>query len=67
MKEKTSRSRLVSIFLSALVPGLGQLIQKKYRAAIAIFLAVATSIAVVAWYGKPAWYILPALIWLWNI
>lgn len=67
MAEKPTRSRLITIILSVLVPGLGQLFQRKYRAAIAIFLAVATSLAVVVWYDKPAWYILPALLWLWNI
>ena len=67
MTDKRSIPRGLTILLSLLVPGLGQVIRKKYRAGIAIFLAVATSIAVVAWYGKPAWYALPVLLWLWNI
>lgn len=67
MTQKRSPSKWLSVIASLLIPGLGQILQKKYRAGIAIFLAVATSVAVVVWYGKPAWYALPALLWLWNI
>lgn len=57
----------MAIVLSILVPGLGQVVQRRYRAAIALFIGFATSLAIVLWYGKPAWYVIPALFWLWSI
>ena len=67
MTDKKTPSRLITILLSVILPGLGQLFQRKYRAGIAIFLAFATALGVVIWYGKPVWFIVPGLIWLWNI
>lgn len=58
---------MITIILSVILPGLGQIFQRKFRAGIAIFLAFATALGVVIWYGKPVWFIVPGLIWLWNI
>ena len=67
MTDKKTPSRLITIILSVILPGLGQIFQRKFRAGIAIFLAFATALGVVIWYGKPVWFIVPGLIWLWNI
>jgi len=73
MANPTNPKRIISILLSCLVPGLGQMVQKKYRAGISIFLAFATALAVCVWYsgsgwnGSLVWYVIPALIWIWNI
>jgi len=60
------RSRLVGVILSLLLPGLGQVYQRDFKRGISIFFAVLTSLGAVAWYGKAGWYVLPALLWLWN-
>jgi phosphonate transport system permease protein len=60
-------NKFLVVMLSALIPGLGQVLQRRYRAGISIFIGFATSLAIVLWYGKPTWYIIPALFWLWNI
>lgn len=57
----------MTIILSAILPGLGQVFQKRVRTGIYFFIAFATALAIVAWYGKPIWYLAPGLIWLWNI
>lgn len=66
-------SKWFSALLSALLPGLGQVFQKRIKAGIYIFLAFATAVAVVAWYGKYSgsatsnWWVIPILLWLWNL
>lgn len=67
MADKKTPPKIVSILLSVIIPGLGQITQRKYRNGIALFLVFATSLATVIWYGKIIWYIIPALLWLWNI
>lgn len=63
---------LAAVF-SAILPGLGQVMQRRINAGIYIFLAFGTSLAVVFWYGKfsgegiTSWLVIPVLIWLWNI
>ena len=67
MEKPLRSSKTLSIIFSAILPGLGQIVQKRIRAGISIFIALATAIAVVAWYGKPAWFVILALMWLWNV
>ena len=63
----------LAIVLSAILPGLGQAFQKRIRTGIYIFLAFATSLAIVFWDrgysgdGSLSWFFVPILIWLWNI
>ena len=44
--EKKVPSKIITILLSILLPGLGQVFQRKFRAGISIFLAFATALAV---------------------
>ena len=67
MAEKNVPSKVITILLSTLLPGLGQVFNRKFRAGIAYFLAFATALAITFWYAKPVWFIVPGLIWLWNI
>ncbi|MHC1740457.1 MAG: phosphonate ABC transporter, permease protein PhnE [Anaerolineaceae bacterium] len=73
MANQTKPNKIISVILSCLVPGLGQVIQRKVRAGISIFLAFATSLAICVWYsnsewqGNFLWYIIPAMLWVWNI
>jgi phosphonate transport system permease protein len=67
MADKKTPNKTLAIVLSILIPGLGQVFQRRYRAAIAIFIGFTTSLAIVVWHKEPAWYVIPALFWLWNI
>lgn len=60
-------SPILSGLLSTLLPGLGQFFSgQRYRGA-AILLGMLFTVGIVAWYGKPVWYLAPLLIWLWTI
>ncbi len=73
MTNSTHPSKGLSIVLSCLIPGLGQFVQRKYRAGISIFLATLTAFAICFWYvtsdwkGSSIWFAIPAMIWIWNI
>jgi phosphonate transport system permease protein len=67
MTAKKAFPKSISILLSILLPGLGHISQRRIKGGIYTFVAFATAVGVVAWYGKPAWYLVPGLIWAWNI
>ncbi|MFH1908972.1 MAG: phosphonate ABC transporter, permease protein PhnE [Chloroflexota bacterium] len=68
MNAKTpKRSRWLAALLSLLIPGLGQAWQRDGQRAAGIFLAVASALGAVVWYGKPIWYVALAALWLWNV
>ena len=67
MTDKKNFPRTLSVLLSIILPGLGQIFQRKYRSGISLFLAFATALAISLWYGKPVWFLIPGLIWAWNI
>lgn len=67
MTSKKPIPRFASILLAILLPGLGHISQRRYKGALYTFVAFATSVAVVAWYGVAIWYLIPALLWAWNI
>jgi len=46
---------------------LGQAWAGEYQRGIGIFLAAATAVATTLWYQKPSWFVVPVLLWLWNI
>ncbi|MGE5123499.1 MAG: phosphonate ABC transporter, permease protein PhnE [Acidobacteriaceae bacterium] len=62
-----SRSPLVAGILSLFIPGLGQIYAGERYRGVAIFLSTAATVATAFWYGIPAWYAAPAVVWLWNI
>jgi phosphonate transport system permease protein len=66
-EEKLRFSPILSGLLSLLLPGLGQVIQRKTARGISIILVVATAVATTVWYGKAGWYIIPVTLWLWAI
>lgn len=67
MADKKSLPKFLTILLSIVLPGLGQVFHRRIRTGIYIFIAFATALGITAWYAKPLWYSIPALIWLWNI
>ena len=64
---KANHSPLIAGLLSLLIPGLGQVYaQQRYRGVSIFFSALITSLIAV-WYKVPAWYLAPAVLWLWNV
>lgn len=67
MKENRSVPKSIPIILSILLPGLGHILHRKFRAGISIFLAFATALLIAVWSKQHIWLIIPGLIWLWSI
>jgi phosphonate transport system permease protein len=64
---KPALSRAVTLLLSLVVPGLGQIYaRQRYRGAAVLLGAILTLLAAI-WYRVPGWYVGPAAIWLWNL
>jgi phosphonate transport system permease protein len=65
----TFRKRVlpVALFLSLLLPGLGQFYQKRTKRGTTIMLLAVTAVLAVVWYKHPIWYTAVALFWIWNI
>ncbi|MBK9924604.1 MAG: phosphonate ABC transporter, permease protein PhnE [Anaerolineales bacterium] len=53
--------------LSALIPGLGQIVRGQRYRGVSILLGFLVMLFTVIWYGEPLWYASPIAIWLWNI
>ena len=61
------RSPVLAILLSILFPGVGQIyIGERYRG-VTLLISELVTLLTTLWYHVPFWYIVPALIWLWNI
>jgi phosphonate transport system permease protein len=67
MTDKKPFSKTLAVIASILVPGLGQVLNRKLRMGIYFFIAFVTSLGITLWYQKPAWFIVPAVIWIWNL
>jgi phosphonate transport system permease protein len=65
--DQPDRSLLIAGLLSLLLPGLGQVYGGQSYRGVVIFFTEVIAILIAIWYKVPAWYIVPALIWLWNI
>ncbi len=64
---KANRSPLIAGLLSLLIPGLGQIYaQQRYRG-VSVLLSTLMAVLITVWYKVPAWYLVPAVIWLWNV
>jgi phosphonate transport system permease protein len=57
----------MSGLLSALIPGLGQIVRGQRYRGFAILLGFLVMLVTVYWYANPIWYASPIAIWLWNI
>ncbi len=61
------RSPVIAGLLSLLIPGLGQMVAgERYRGA-SVLVSTIITLATAFWYNVPRWYLVPAVIWLWNI
>lgn len=64
---RSGRAVRLTIVLSLLIPGLGQFFWgRRYRGA-AILFSTALAVLTVAWFGVEAWYLVPAVLWAWNV
>jgi phosphonate transport system permease protein len=67
MTGSSKRSPILPTLLSIIIPGLGHAVMRRWYRGVAILLSVLVVGGMVAWYGKPVWFVAPALIWLWNV
>lgn len=65
--EEKSKPDWLAGLLSAILPGLGQAWKHNFRRGGGVFALVASSVACVVWYEKPGWYVIPIILWAWNI
>jgi TM2 domain-containing membrane protein YozV len=66
----TSRRRrlpFLAILLSVLIPGVGQIYMGERYRGVTILLSELVTLLTTFWYHVPVWYIVPVIIWLWNI
>jgi phosphonate transport system permease protein len=69
MQASSPRKRrlFLAILLSILFPGVGQIyLGERYRG-VTILISELATLLTTFWYHVPLWYIVPVLIWLWNI
>lgn len=61
------RSSLIAGVLSLIIPGAGQFYARQRYRGIAIFILLTITILIVVWYKALGWFVIPGIIWLWNI
>jgi len=61
------KSAILAAILSLIIPGAGQVYEKKVYRGIALFFTVMSALAVVVWYGHAAWFIPVITLWLWVV
>ncbi len=58
---------LLAVVLSLILPGLGQIYQKRSKRGTTIMILAITAFLAVFWHKDLLWYIPLALFWMWNI
>ena len=61
------RSPVLAGIFSLFIPGSGQIYNGERYRGFAILLCTVAALVTYLWYQQPAWFIIPILIWLWNI
>lgn len=61
------RSPLVAALFSLVIPGAGQIYTSERYRGVTIFLSTLLTLVTAFWYHVPGWYVVPAVVWLWNI
>jgi phosphonate transport system permease protein len=61
------RSTVLAALLSAIIPGAGQLAAGERYRGVTVFLSTLVTLVTAIWYHVPGWYVVPGVIWLWNI
>lgn len=60
-------NKVLAVVLSLILPGLGQVYQKRSKRGTTIMILAISAFLAVIWYKEPFWYVPVALFWLWNI
>ena len=66
-EQPKSRSKIIAVILSLILPGLGQVYQGRQKRGSTIMILAVSAFLAVLWYKQPLWYIPVALFWIWNI
>ena len=64
---KANRSPFVAGLLSLVIPGLGQIYAQQQYRGVTVLISTLIASLITIWYKVPAWYLVPAIIWLWNV
>ncbi len=64
---KPFRSPILAGLFSLVIPGSGQIYAGERYRGFAVMICAFISLGTAIWYAVPGWFIVPAVIWLWNI
>jgi phosphonate transport system permease protein len=64
---RLQHSPLSAGLLSLFIPGLGQIYAGERYRGVAVMISSILTLLTAFWYNVPAWYLAPAVVWLWNI
>jgi phosphonate transport system permease protein len=64
---RQGRPTFLAIIFSTLIPGVGQIYLGERNRGFTILISEVITLVTTLWYHVPAWYVVPAFIWLWNI
>ncbi len=62
-----SRKKILAILFSLLIPGLGQIYLERKKRGNTVLILAASALLAVIWHQHYFWYIVLALIWVWNL
>jgi phosphonate transport system permease protein len=64
---KSGRSPVLAGLFSLIIPGTGQIYAGERYRGFAVLLSALVSLGTAFWYGIPGWYVVPGVVWVWNI
>jgi phosphonate transport system permease protein len=64
---RRKRPPFLAILLSVLIPGVGQIYMGERYRGVTILISELVTLLITFWYQVPIWFIVPAIIWLWNV
>lgn len=62
-----AKSPILAGLLSLLIPGLGQFYAGERYRGVSIMISAVVTLVTTIWYKVPVWYLVPAVVWLWNM
>ncbi len=67
LPDKPNRSPLLAGLFSLVIPGSGQIYAGERYRGFSVLICAVVSLVTAFWYAIPTWYLVPGVIWLWNI
>lgn len=64
---KNNHSPLLAGLFSLFIPGTGQIYASERYRGLSILICAIVALGTAFWYHKLGWYVVPIVIWLWNI